>query len=93
MNVTKGNKIYIGETDRQRIQRINEHKTNCLLFVRNTKIILTRGYKLGDSHVTLPYADDFCLISTHKTAHRNIINKINPYVEFMGMKLKPTKCR
>ena len=29
------------------------------------------GYKLGDiSYVTLPYADDFCLISTHKGTHQ-----------------------
>ena len=35
------------------------------------------GYKLGEtSYVTLPYDDDFCLISTHKTSHQNLINQI-----------------
>ena len=47
------------------------------------------GYKLGDfSYVTLPYADDFCLISTHKTSHRNLINQIQSQVSSMGLKLK-----
>ena len=52
------------------------------------------GYKLGDfSYVTLPYADDFCLISTHKTSHQNLINQIQSQVSSMGLKLKPSKCR
>ena len=53
-----------------------------------------KGYKLGDqSYVTLPYADDFCLISTHKATHQKLIDKIHTHVSSMGMKLKPTKCR
>ena len=53
-----------------------------------------KGYKLGDtSIVTLPYADDFCLISTHIGTHQNTIDKINSQVSSMGMKLKPSKCR
>ena len=49
---------------------------------------------MGDfSYVTLPYADDFCLISTHKGTHQKIINKIHSHVSSMGMKLKPSKCR
>ena len=52
------------------------------------------GYKLGEiSYVTLPYADDFCLISTHKTSHQKLIKKIHSHVNSMGMKLKPSKCR
>ena len=52
------------------------------------------GYKLGDkSYVTLPYADDFCIISTHKGTHQNIINKIHSHISSPGMKLKPSKCR
>ena len=51
------------------------------------------GYKPGDiSYVTLPYADDFCLISTHKGTHQKIINKIHSHVSSLGMKLKPSKC-
>ena len=53
-----------------------------------------KGYMLGEtSHVTLPYADDFCLISTHKATHQNLISKIHKQVSSMGMKLKPSKCR
>ena len=45
------------------------------------------GYKLGDmSYVTLPYTDDFCLISTNKTTHRKIIDKIHFNVFSMGIK-------
>ena len=52
-----------------------------------------KGYKLGDiSHVTLLNADNFCLISTHKTTHRNLINSIHTQIHSMGMKLKPSKC-
>ena len=40
-----------------------------------------KGYKLGDtSIVTLPCADDFCLISTHIGTHQNTIDKINSQV-------------
>ena len=53
-----------------------------------------KGYKLGNqSYVTLPYTDDFCLISTNKATHQTIINKIQTQVSSMGMKIKPTKWR
>ena len=53
-----------------------------------------KGYKLGETLiVTLPYADDFCLISTHMGTHQNTIDKINSQISSMGMKLKPSKCR
>ena len=53
-----------------------------------------KGYKLGENQiVTLPYADDFCLISTHMGTHQNTIDKINSQISSMGMKLKPSKCR
>ena len=56
------------------------------------------GYKLhnGDtttSIITLPYADDFCLVTTDLRAHRKIIADINASINSMGMKLKPSKCR
>ena len=53
-----------------------------------------KGYKLGDiSHVTTPYADDFCLISTNLKSHQKLINEIHSQITSMGMKLKPSKCR
>ena len=52
------------------------------------------GYKLGDiSYVTLPYADDFCLLTTHLKTHQNLISDITTKIESMGMRLKPSKCR
>ena len=43
--------------------------------------------------MTLPHADDFFLISTTQTTHQNLINSIHSQVSYMGMKLKPIKCR
>ena len=56
------------------------------------------GYKLhSDSKttpiITLPYADDFCLITTDLRTHQKIINEIQSNICSMGMKLKPSKCR
>lgn len=56
------------------------------------------GYNLDNgtsstSLITLPYADDFCLITTHKKTHQNIINSIHSNITSMGMRLKPVKCR
>ena len=52
-----------------------------------------KGYKLGDTfHVTTPYADNFCLISTRSTSHQKLINEIHTQISSMGMKLKPSKC-
>ncbi len=56
------------------------------------------GYKLhsddkSTSIITLPYADDFCLITFNKRSHQNIINDIFSNINSMGMKLKPSKCR
>ena len=42
--------------------------------------------------ITLPYADDFCLITTNKRTHQKLINEIDDNIESMGMKLKPSKC-
>ena len=52
------------------------------------------GYNLhGRSFITLPYADDFCLITTNKRTHQNFINNIHNNINTMGMRLKPSKCR
>ena len=56
------------------------------------------GYKLhSDSKttpiITLPYADDFCLITTDIRTYQKIRNEIQSNICSMGMKLKPSKCR
>ena len=52
------------------------------------------GFKVGDTHhVTLPYADDFCLLTTNLRTHQKMINRINSNITSMGMKLIPSKCR
>ena len=46
-----------------------------------------------NKYITLPYADDFCLITTNKRTHQKVINEIDNNINSMGMKLKPSKCR
>jgi hypothetical protein len=54
----------------------------------------SQGANLGDIKViTLPFADDFCLMTTNKRTHQNLISDIKEKVESMGLKLKPSKCR
>lgn len=43
--------------------------------------------------ITIPYADDFCLITTNLKSHQKIINEIHRNINSMGMKFKPSKCR
>ena len=56
------------------------------------------GYKIYTekstfSIITLPYADDFCLVTTNMRCHQKYMNEINTNINSMGMKLKPCKCR
>ena len=52
------------------------------------------GFNLeGENFITLPYADDFCLITTNKRTHQRLMNAIDSKIRSMGMKLKPVKCR
>ncbi len=52
------------------------------------------GYDLhGKKIITTPFADDFNLITTHKSTHQRIINNISSWTKSMGLKLKPVKCR
>ena len=56
------------------------------------------GYKLCSdgkttSVITLPYADDFCLITADLRTHKKLISEIHNNINSMGMKLKPSKCR
>jgi len=54
----------------------------------------TSGYDLnGISLTTLPFADDFCLITRNKATHQKIINDIIQKSKSMNLTLKPEKCR
>ena len=71
-------------------------------FIQNQNSI---GYKLThklnsingevseEKIITLPYADDFCIITTDLRKHQKIIHTVDNYTQSMGMKLKPSKCR
>ena len=55
---------------------------------------LGSGYNLrGENFITLPYADDFCLITTNSRTHQRLMNVIDSHIESMGMRIKPSKCR
>ena len=52
------------------------------------------GYKLGNHKViTLPFADDFELITNHKTRHQKLVCEVQAKAETMGLEFKPSKCR
>ena len=51
------------------------------------------GSEWRELSITLPYTDDFCLITTDLRKHKKIQNEIKSKVESMGMRLKPEKCR
>ena len=52
------------------------------------------GYSLNNTnYITLPYADDFNLITTDKRRHQRILNEIQEMTSSMNLTLKPTKCR
>jgi hypothetical protein len=55
---------------------------------------LTKGFNhLGLHHITLPFADDFNLLTGHKVTHQNIIKQIACWAISMGLVLKPRKCK
>jgi hypothetical protein len=47
----------------------------------------------GKRVITLPYADDFCLITRDKRTQQRLISQIHIHIQSMGMALKPSKCR
>ena len=52
------------------------------------------GYNLEDERIiTLPFADDFNLITTDKKRHQILINQLQDLTSSMGLKLKPSKCK
>ena len=48
---------------------------------------------INSQTITLPYADDFCLITNNVRTHQRLMDEINSKILSMGMKLKPAKCR
>jgi hypothetical protein len=52
------------------------------------------GYNLdGTKYITLPFADDFCLISSDKRKHQKFMNEIFDITQSMNLQLKPVKCK
>ena len=52
------------------------------------------GYNLeGMSFITLPFADDFNLITRDIRKHKRLMVHLNNLTRSMGLKLKPRKCR
>ena len=52
------------------------------------------GYCLGDiSYITLPFADDFNLITRDIRKHRKLMARLQDLTSSMGLRLKPRKCR
>ena len=52
------------------------------------------GYDLNSTrYITLPFADDFCLIATHKRTHQRLMNEISELTVSMNFTLKPVKCK
>ena len=52
------------------------------------------GYKLnGNSVITLPYADDFNLITNNKITHQRLINELHSITSSMNLTLKLEKCK
>ena len=47
----------------------------------------------GSRYITLPFADDFCLITSDKRHHQKIMNEIHSITKTMNLTLKPVKCK
>jgi hypothetical protein len=47
----------------------------------------------GENIITLPYADDFCVITSNMKTQQRLISEIHFRINCMGMRLKPSKCR
>lgn len=54
----------------------------------------TNGYDMnGTKVITTPFADDFNLISNHKSKHQKLIKDVEIKATSMGLIFKPSKCR
>ena len=52
------------------------------------------GVLINDQRViTLPYTDNFCLITTDMRVHKRLISEIHSHINSMGMSHKPSKCK
>ena len=52
------------------------------------------GYVLdGTNFITLPFADDFNLITRDVRKHRKLMARLYDLTSSMGLKLKPRKCK
>ena len=55
---------------------------------------MANGYYLnGKPLITLPFADDFNLITRDVRKHKKLIEELHNLTRSMGLKLKPQKCR
>jgi hypothetical protein len=55
---------------------------------------LQKGFNYqGPPHMTLPFADDFDLFTSHKKTDQNIINEVMSWSALRGLVLKPRKCK
>ena len=53
-----------------------------------------KGFSTSDRNIiNLPYADDFCVITSNKTTHQKILDDINGKVKSIGIKIKSSECR
>lgn len=54
----------------------------------------SHGYNLeGERYITLPFADDFCLITADKRKHQRLMSEIHKITQSMNLTLKPSKCK
>ena len=54
----------------------------------------THGYSLeGKSYITLPFADDFCLLTADKRKHQKLMTEVLDLIQSMNLTLKPVKCK
>ncbi len=54
----------------------------------------THGYgHEGKPYITLPFADDFCLLTSDKRKHQKLMTKILDITSSMNLTLKPVKCK
>jgi hypothetical protein len=65
-----------------------------LILEKLESLRLQKGFNhQGLRHITLPFVDDFNLLTGHKVTHRNIIKDIISWTTSMGLILKPRKCK
>ena len=63
--------------------------------IQHLKIVESQyGYDLnGTRYITLPFAGDFCLITTHKRTHQRLMNELSELTASMNLTLKTAKCK